>query len=104
MYPLKIDSIEVEKTLHNARQLIDQELGLSSSVRAALKVLLLLVSVLINRTTLTSKNSSKPPSSDPNRLKTSHKKSDKPSGAQTGYMGKMLKKTDDPYIVEFIPI
>ncbi len=104
MYPLKIDSIEIEKSLHNTRQLIDQEHGLSSSLRAALEVLLLLVTVLINRTALTSKNSSKLPSSDPNRLKTSRKKSDKPSGAQTGYMVKTLEKTDDPDIVEFIPI
>ncbi len=53
VYPLKIDSIEVEKAIHNARQRIDQEQGPSSFLHAALEVLLLLVTVLINRTTLT---------------------------------------------------
>ena len=101
---MKINSAEVEKSLDNARRLIEQEKGLSPSLRAALEVLLLLVTVLLNRTTLSSKNSSKPPSSDPDRLKTSRKKSDKPSGAQAGHIGKTLEKTDDPDVIEVISI
>lgn len=104
VYPLKIDSIEVEKAIDHARQLMEQEKDLSPSLRSALDVVLLLVSLLINRSTLNSKNSSKPPSSDPNRTKTTRKKSDKPSGAQAGHMGKTLEKTDDPDNVQFIPI
>lgn len=104
MYSLKINPLEIEKALDNARRLIEQEQDLSPSLRAALEVLLLLVTVLLNRTTLNSKNSSKPPSSDPNRLKPSRKKSDKSSGAQAGHIGKTLKKTDDPDVIEVIAI
>jgi len=101
---LKIESIDIEKALDNARELIEQEKDLSASLRAALEVLLLLVTLLLNRTTLNSKNSSKPPSSDPNRLKSTRKKSRKSSGAQTGHVGKTLEKVDDPDVTEVISI
>ncbi len=101
---MKINPLEVEKSLDNARRLIEQEQGLSPSLRAALEVLLLLVTVLLNRTTLNSKNSSKPPSSDPDRLKTTRKKSDKSSGAQAGHPGKTLEKTSCPDIIEVLSI
>ena len=101
---MKIESIDIEKALDNARELINQEKDLSSSLRAALEVLLLLVTLLLNRTKLNSKNSSKPPSTDPHRLKPTRKKSNKPSGAQAGHIGKTLEKTDDPDFVEVLPI
>lgn len=101
---MKIESIDIEKALDNARELIDQEKNLSSSLRAALEVLLLLVTLLLNRTTLNSKNSSKPPSTDPHRLKPTRKKSSNPTGAQAGHVGKTLEKVDDPDFVEVLPI
>lgn len=101
---MKINPLDVEKSLNNAHKLIEQERGMSSALRAALEVLLLLVGVLLNRTTLNSKNSSKPPSSDPNRLKSTRKKSDKPAGAQTGHIGKTLKKVDNPDEIKFISV
>ena len=101
---MKIESIDIEKALDNARELIHQEKDLSSSLRAALEVLLLLVTLLLNRTTLNSKNSSKPLSTDPHRLKPTRKKSTKSSGAQAGHIGKTLEKTDDPDFVEVLPI
>jgi len=101
---LKIESIDIEKALDNARELIEQEKDLSASLRAALEVLLLLVTLLLNRTTLNSKNSSKPPSSDPNRLKPTRKKSTKSSGAQAGHIGKTLEKVDDPDFVEILSV
>ena len=101
---MKIESIEVEKALDKARDLIEQEEGLSSSLRAALEVLLLLVKVLLDRKTLNSQNSSKPPSSDPNRLKHTRKKSSKSTGAQTGHVGKTLEKADNPDVVMPISI
>ncbi|MCP4272015.1 MAG: IS66 family transposase [Gammaproteobacteria bacterium] len=101
---MKVESIEVEKALDHARKLIEQEKDLSSSLRAALEVLLLLVQLLLGRTSLNSKNSSKPPSSDPNRLKPTRQKSGKSSGAQTGHVGKTLEKMDDPDVVEVLSI
>nr|WP_221897194.1 DUF6444 domain-containing protein [Bathymodiolus japonicus methanotrophic gill symbiont] len=67
-------------------------------------MILLLVTVLLNRVTLNSKNSSKPPASDPNRKKGSRKKSDKPSGGQKSHVGTTLQKIEDPDEIEVISI
>jgi transposase len=101
---LKIDRIDVDAAIDNAKELIDQEKDLSPALRAALGVLLLLVTVLLNRSTLNSKNSSKPPSADPNRKKSSRQKSDRSSGAQKGHNGTTLRKVCDPDIVKPIKL
>jgi transposase len=101
---VKIDSIDVEAAINNARELINSELDLSPALRSSMEVLLLVITLLFNRTTLSSKNSSKPPASDPNRLKSSRAKSSKPSGAQLGHVGKTLVKIDDPDEVEVLSI
>ncbi len=90
----------MEKALDHARALIENEKGLSSSLRAALEVLLLLVQLLLGRTTLNSKKSSKPPSADPNRLKSTRQKSTKLSGAQVGHIGKTLEMSQSLRIGE----
>lgn len=101
---MKIDRIDVDAAIDNAKELIDQEKDLSPALRAALGVLLLLVTVLLNRSTLNSKNSSKPPSADPNRKKSSRQKSDRSSGAQKGHNGTTLRKVCDPDIVKPIKL
>jgi len=69
-----------------------------------LMLMLMLMTVLLNRNTLNSKNSSKPPSADPNRKKSSRQKSDRASGAQKGHNGATLKKVADPDIVKPIKL
>ncbi len=101
---MKIDRIDVDAAIDNARELIDQEKDLSPALRSALGVLLLLVTILLNRSTLNSKNSSKPPSADPNRKKSGRQKSDRSSGAQKGHNGTTLKKVADPDIVKPIKL
>jgi transposase len=66
---LKIDDIEVDSAIEHVKQLLETEPNLSPALKSALEVILLLVSILLDRVTLNSKNSSKPPSSDPNRLR-----------------------------------
>ena len=101
---MKIDSIDVDTAINNVKQLLETERDLSPALKSALEMLLLLVSVLFNRATLNSKNSSKPPSSDPNRKKGARKKSDKPSGGQSSHAGKTLRKVDDPDEIEILTI
>ncbi|RLJ18803.1 IS66 family transposase, partial [bacterium endosymbiont of Escarpia laminata] len=60
---MQIDSIDVDAAINNAKQLIKDESDLSPALRSALQVLLLLVSVLLNRITLNSKHSCLSPSS-----------------------------------------
>jgi transposase len=81
---LKIDSIDVDSSINSVKELLKQEKDLAPALRSALEVLLVLVALLLNRTTLNSKNSSRPPSADPNRKKSSRqgKCERKPGGAE----------------------
>ena len=97
---MKIDAIDVDSAISNVKRLLKEEPELSPALKSALEILLLLISVLLGRVALNSKNSSKPPSSDPNRKKAGREKSDKPSGAQKGHIGTTLKKIPDPDEIE----
>lgn len=102
---MKIAAIDVEATIEAVRQGLDKETELSPALRSALDALLVLVSVLVNRLTLNSKNSSKPPASDPNREKSSKRgrSSNKPGG-QNGHPGTTLEPVPDPDEVTELPI
>ena len=54
---LKIEDIDVDAALASVRQGLKTEKGLSPALRASLEVLLLLVTLLLNRITLNSRNS-----------------------------------------------
>jgi len=102
---MKIDSIDIEAAVQKARLAIDKDEQLSVSTRSIIEVLIVLISLLAGRLNLNSKNSSKPPSSDPNREKTPAKKrTGKKPGGQKGHVGKTLAKVDDPDFIESIKI
>jgi len=69
---------------------------ISPSLRAAFKLLLVIVTLLVNRLNLGSGNSSKPPSTDPNRKRKQISKGTNKRGGQKGRTGTNLKKVDDP--------
>ena len=62
---MKIENIDVDTSINAVKDLLEKEKDLFPALRSALEVLLLLVTLLLNRLTLNSKNSSKPPSTDP---------------------------------------
>ena len=94
---MTIEEIDVDAAVCSVKELLKKERGLSPALRSSLEVLLLLVSLLLNRMTLNSKNSSKPPSTDPNRKKSSRKgKSERKPGGQKGHNGTTLEPVDDP--------
>ena len=101
---MKLESIDVDEAIDNVKQLLEKERDLSPALKSALNVMLLLVSILLNRVTLNSKNSSKPPSSDPNREKQPRKKSDKQTGGQKNHIGSTLTQVDEPDIIQDIKI
>jgi transposase len=101
---MKIENIDIDATLEQARQLIDQDEQATPALKSIVEVLILLIGLLANRLNLNSKNSSKPPSCDPNRKRTPNKKSGKRPGGQKGHVGTTLKKVDDPDKIEPIQI
>jgi transposase len=94
---LKIEDIDVDAALNSVKALLREEKGLSPALRSSLELLLVLVTLLLNRITLNSNNSNKPPSTDPNRNKSSKKgKSGRKPGGQKGRNGTTLEPVDDP--------
>lgn len=94
---MTIGKINVEKAIAKANDLLAKEKNISPALRSAFEVLLLLMSLLLQRKGLNSRNSSKPPSDDKNRKRGSTKpKSNRKPGGQNGRKGIQLKQVANP--------
>jgi len=100
---MTISIVNVEETIERVMNQLAQEKDLSPALRASLEVLLLLVSLLLGRLGINSKNSSKPPSADPNREKTLKSKGRKPGG-QVGHNGATLQPVLEPDLIRLISV
>ena len=98
------DSIDITKTIQEVERLLAKSDDLPPALEAAINMLLIAVKLLADRLNLTSRNSSKPPSSDPNREKKKRTKSNKPPGGQPGHPGCTLQPVDDPDDITHINI
>jgi len=101
---MTIENIDIDATLKRVETLIAEDKELSPAIKSLMEILALIITLLAHRLNLNSKNSSKPPSSDPNRKKNSKTKSDKNQGGQPGHVGKTLKKVKTPDKIEVINI
>jgi transposase len=101
---MKIENIDIGATIEKARALIDEDEQMPAATKTMFEVLILLISLLANRLNLDSTNSSKPPSSDPNRKKKPKPKTGKKPGGQKGHVGTTLKKVDDPDEIKTIEV
>lgn len=100
---MKPDKINITETVDKARQLLETDKQISPALRAMFEMLLMIITLLVGKRGLNSKNSSKPPSTDLNRKKkkTGNKGNNKPGG-QRGRIGKNLEPVDNPDTI--IPI
>ena len=98
------DKINVDSTIQQVKDLLANERDLSPALKASLETLLLLVTILLNRLGLNSKNSSKPPSADPNRTKTPRGTNGRKPGGQHGHAGTTLQPVPDPDEINIILI
>ena len=102
---MKINNINVEETIEKAKNLLAKERSISPALRSVFEVLLLLVTILLQRKGLNSHNSSKPPSDDKNRKRGSKKKkSTRKPGGQKGRQGVQLKPISNPDKIEVIKV
>lgn len=88
--------INVEDLLDGVKKSLKEDSTISPGLRASVEMMMVLMGILINRLGLNSQNSSKPPSSDPNRKKSTRNKSGKKPGGQKGRTGKTLEPVEDP--------
>jgi len=91
----KISGISVQDQLQVAEEIIATDTSLSSSAKVVMKMLVLLISILMDRLNVNSTNSSNPPSSDKPKKK-SPKESNKKPGGQKGHVGTTLEPVKDP--------
>ena len=101
---MKISDIDVDATLDHVRQQLKQDTSVSPSLRGAIELLLLIIPMLLGRVSANSRNSSKPPSQDPNREKKARAKSDRKPGGQQGRIGTILVPTDDPDDIKVVTV
>jgi transposase len=102
---MKLNNISVNSAIQQAEELLEKEKSIAPALKAAIRVLIVLISLLASRFGANSKNSSKPPSEDKNRKRGSNrKKSGKKPGGQHGHVGTKLKKVENPDEVEVLEI
>jgi transposase len=101
---MTVENINVEATIKRVNDLVAQEKDLSPALKASLEVLLLLVAILANRLGLNSKNSSKPPSTDPHRRKEPKGAGERKPGGQLGHRGATLKPVAEPDEIKVIKV
>ena len=93
---MKINADEIHSTVDQVRRLLQEDAAVSPALRAAMDMLLLVVTILLNRLGLNSSNSSTRPSDDPNRKKTSRTSNGNKPGGQKGHRGTNLEPVADP--------
>jgi len=101
---MKIDNIDIQATIEKAQAIIGDDKQMSAGTKSMFEILILVITLLANRLNLNSTNSSKPPSTDPNRKKKPKSKTGRKKGGQKGHIGTALKRVDDPDIIEPIQI
>jgi transposase len=93
----------VLETIEKARKVLEEDKSASPAVRAMFELLISIIQILVEqRHPKTSKNSSTPPSMDPNRKKEGKKPTGKEPGGQPGHKGTCLEPVDNPD--QIIPI
>lgn len=101
---MKIESIDIQATIEKAQLLVREDKQLSTATKSMFEMLILIITLLANRLNLNSTNSSKPPSSDPNRVKRPREGIGKKAGGQNGHIGTTLQKVENPDKVEEIKV
>lgn len=101
---IKLDKLSVTKTINNAKKMLEEDKQISPALKTMFETLLIIITLLIGKLGLNSKNSSKPPSTDPNKKKKPKNKnnSKRKPGGQPGRTGVNLAPVDDPD--DIIPI
>jgi transposase len=91
--------------IEKARKQIAEEPNVSPALRTTVDLLINLVCLLAEkRIPSNSKNSSPPPSADPNREKKPKEKNGKKTGGQIGHKGSRLEPVENPDVIQFLPV
>jgi transposase len=102
---MNIENINVTETIAQARKMLKDNKKVPAEFAVLFSLLLTVLEVLLERLNKNSKNSSIPPSQDPNREKTPKSgETKKKPGGQPGRLGKNLKPVENPDEVINVPV
>jgi len=96
---LVIESIDISAAIANAEQQLQDDTQSSPAMKVSVSLLIMVIKLLLARLGINSKNSSKPPSSDPNRKRTIRQPGTRKPGGQIGHEGNALVPVSDPDII-----
>lgn len=92
---MKIENIKIDESIERVRKLLSEEKNISPALKAAIEVIITVLTLVCSQLGRNSSNSHKSPSQDPNREKKKKSNGKKPGG-QNGHIGQNLKKVDNP--------
>jgi len=93
---VKIEKLNITDTINNAKQLLEADKQISPALKAMFEMLITIITLLAGRLSVSSRNSSKPPSSDQNRKKQKRNTGKNKPGGQPGRIGTNLQLIDNP--------
>lgn len=91
-----IKSIDITASLESAKGILAKDKSLSDSARAVFTLLVAIIELLVAKFGANSKNSSVPPSQDPNGEKKKRVSSGRKPGGQLGRKGSTLAQVEEP--------
>lgn len=102
---MKINDIDIEEQVAKMKAVLAEDKSMSEATRMMVEMMLMIITLLCARLGINSRNSSKPPSSDPNREKkpTKGQSGNKPGG-QPGHKGETLTQVEQPDEVRVIEL
>lgn len=104
---MTVEKIDVDAAVERVKGMLAEQKDLAPAFRASIELLILVVTLLVNRLGRNSRNSSIPPSQDPNRArkkKAPGEKEKRKPGGQEKHEGVTLEKTATPDAIEEIVI
>jgi transposase len=101
---VSISKVNLTKTLESVASLLKEDKTLSPQVKAMMELLVMVIHLLMAKLGLNSKNSSLPPSQDPNRERLRSTGKTRKPGGQPGHPGRTLEKEKNPDIIKELPV
>ena len=101
---MTVGKINISKTLESVAALMKSDKKSSPQMKAMMELLVVIINLLVAKLGLNSKNSSLPPSKDPNRERNKLTGETKRPGGQNGHAGTTLEKEKNPDRIEPIAV
>ena len=93
---MKLKNVDVSSELKKVEEYLESHKNLSVEIVTLIRMLMMIISLMMNFFGANSKNSGKPPSQDPFRKKNGRTKTGKKAGGQQGHAGVTLQPVDEP--------